>query len=195
MDKLRMPSLPASQASPPASAPAILPISYRPDNLPAIVSLEADAAIPRRVWEGWIPQHGAQKLRRPLTDGERRALERRRDELAPAVMGYHPERDLDRVALALAEMFGGFTSMRQTDAEAAAKIDSVARFLAVFPAWAIEKACTDIRAKGVMRDGTYDRRWPPNDAEIEHAVRYYTAFYELRFESAVKLLTAEVAEG
>jgi len=150
-----------------------------------------DLEIPRQVWSAWTPAVGEREVRRELTVEERGALERRRDELAPAVAPY-PDRDLDRVALALSDMFGGFTSMRQSDDEAVAKLDSVRRVLADFPAWAIEKASRSIQMNGVWRDGKFDRRWPPNDSEIVAAVRDEVRLYAATHRNVVALLNAPV---
>lgn len=153
-----------------------------------------DIDIPNAVWSSWIPEGGARQLRRALTTTERTALEQRRDELTPAVMGYQ-DHDLDRVAVAVSDMFGGYTSMRQTDAEAVAKLDSMRRVLAPFPAWAIEKACTNIQINGVWRDGKFDKRWPPNDSEVIDAVRSHVRLYADTHRIAIALLSAEVEKG
>lgn len=168
-------------------------VSYRSTNLPEVRDVRADIDIPNSAWCNWIPSDGPRQLRRPLTDEERGVLERRRDELAPAVAPYQ-EHDLDRVALALTDMFGGYTSMRQSDDEAVAKLDSVRRVLAPFPAWAIEKACNAIQTNGVWRDGKFDRRWPPNDSEIIAEVRDKLRLYGDQHQRAVALLAATVEE-
>jgi hypothetical protein len=166
-------------------------VSYRADNLPKILNRLTDVEIPKLVWSSWKPAVGGRRLVRALTDGERVALEARRNELEPAAAGYG-ERDRDRVVLAVADMFGGFTSMRQSDDEAASRLDGVIRLLTPFPAWAIEKACRGIQMNGVFRDGSFDRRWPPNDAEIVDAVRTEARLYADQHRSAVALLSAEV---
>lgn len=108
----------------------------------------------------------------------------------------HGGRDVDRVALALTDMFGGFPSMRQRDDSGmVAKVDSVRRLLSAFPAWAIEKACGRIRANGVCRDGKFDRQWPPSDAEIIDAVRSAVDLYADPLRSAIALLAAPVEES
>lgn len=134
------------------------------------------------------------QLRRAITEDERAALEARRDELAPALAGYAGTVERNRVALALTEMFGGYTSMRQTDEDAVGKVDSVMNLLREFPAWAIEKACRDIRRNGVWRDGKFDTRWPPNDSEIVAAVRDARRLIGDQYDSAVNLLAASVED-
>lgn len=166
-------------------------VSYRLTNLPAIRDGRADVEIPVSAWSNWTPEFGPKQLRRELTQEERGVLERRVNELAPALAPY-PDADLDRVALALTDMFSGYTSMRQSDDEAVAKLDSARRVLTPFPAWAIEKACEKIHTNGVWRDGKFDRRWPPNDSEVIAAVRDEVAHYEIRHRSAIRLLSATV---
>jgi hypothetical protein len=116
-------------------------------------------------------------------------------ELAPAVQPFG-EKDVNRVALALTDMFGGFPSMRQRDdAAVIARIDGARYVLAEFPAWAIEKACALIQANGVWRDGKFDRQWPPSDAEIVQEVRDKFRLYSDQYRSADALLKAEVDDG
>jgi len=113
-------------------------------------------------------------------------------ELAPAVQPFG-NRDVNRVALALTDMFGGFPSMRQRDdAAVLARIDGARHVLSEFPAWAIEKACSYIQANGVWRDGAFDRQWPPSDAEIVQEVRQKLRLYSDQYQSAVNLLAATV---
>ncbi len=134
------------------------------------------------------------QLRRPLTGDERAALEIRRNELDHA-LAPHGNRDVNRIALALTDMYGGFPSMRvRDDGSLVGRIDSVRRVLAAFPAWAIEKACRDIQINGVWRDGKFDQQWPPSDAEIVVAVRQALQFYGDQHDSAIALLEAKVEE-
>jgi len=116
------------------------------------------------------------------------------NELAPAVAPYG-RAEAPHVALALTDMYGGYTSMRQSGEEAEARVDSLLRLLAPYPAWAIQKACRDIQINGVWREGKFDRRWPPNDAEIIDAVRKEADLYVNIHRSAVALLSAEVEEA
>jgi hypothetical protein len=161
---------------------------------PRISNRLTDIEIPLAAWSAWLPADGARQLRRPLTDPERTALVARRDELALAVAPYHPA-ELDDVSLSLIEMYGGFTSMRQGEEDAAARVDSVGRMLAEYPGWAIKKACVAIRTNGVWRDGKFDRRWPPNDSEIIAEVRGHVRFYADQHRNAVALLAATVEEA
>lgn len=98
------------------------------------------------------------------------------------------------MVVAIANMFGGYTSMRQSDDEAVARIESVLRVLADFPAWSIEKTCKSIQMNGVWREGKFDRQWPPNDSEIVDAVRKEVRLYADCHRSAVALLDAKVEE-
>lgn len=163
------------------------------DRLPKISNRSTDVDIPRDVWSNWSPEAGARQLRRPLTPEEREALEARMREIAPVLHPYVPA-DLDHVSLAILDMFGGFTSMRQTGVEAAGKMDSVRRLLQPFPAWAVVKVCGHIQANGVWREGKFDRRWPPNDSEIVAALREELRHYDRTHRSAVALLSATVEE-
>ncbi len=165
------------------------------DPLPKILNRSTDVDIPRAAWAGWIPGDGApRQLRRALTAGERGALEARLSELAPAVAPFG-KREADRVALALADMYGGFTSMRQGGEDALARVEAVQRLLAPFPAWAVQKACGSIQMDGVWREGKFDRRWPPNDSEIVAAVRQELRLYKQSHDSASALLAADVEEA
>jgi hypothetical protein len=194
MEKLRAPRAETgSRALQPAYANASMPTpNFRTGvNLPRITDRIADLEIPRNAWSNWIPDFGERMLRRALRQDERAALEHRRDELAPAVVPYQ-DRDTDRVALALAEMFGSIPSMRHTGDEMVARVDGARRVLRPFPAWAIEKACATIQAKGVFRDGRYEKQWPPSDAEIADVVRDELRLYGDAYGSAVALLAAKV---
>jgi hypothetical protein len=126
-----------------------------------------------------------------LTERERFALERRRDELAPWVQ---PGGNAAETALALADMFASFRSMRQTGEEAVAQVEAATRALAEFPDWAVIKACRAIQQNGVWRDGAFDRQWPPNDSEIVKEARDKFRLYGDAHRSAVALLEAEVEE-
>lgn len=189
MEKLKMPSA----VSPPSPRGSGTPALLRTGPLPRISNRSTDVEIPRDVWSPWIPDAGARKITRPLTPGERQALEARRDELAPLADPYRPG-ETHAIAIALAEMFSGFTSMRQGAEEAVAKIESICHLLEEFPAWAILKACTGIRKNGVWRNGKFDKQWPPNDSELFDAVRQEARLYADQHRSAVALLAATVEE-
>jgi hypothetical protein len=126
-----------------------------------------------------------------LTPEETKQLMVRRDELAPMVAPFDRSEQA-KVVLALSDMFGGFTSMRQGGDEAAARLGAVTRVLSEFPAWAIEKACRSIQANGVWRNGAFDRQWPPSDAEIAKEVRDQARLYADPHQSVTELLAAEV---
>jgi len=92
-------------------------------------------------------------------------------------------------------MLGSFRSLAgQSDEQLAGTVDGILRVLAPFPYWAIEKACTSIQINGVMRDGRYDRKWPPNDSEVVAEVRDKLRLYRDQFDSADALLNAKVAK-
>jgi hypothetical protein len=160
--------------------------------MPPVANRLTDVEIPRSAWSAWKEDGKPRQLRRWLSMTEVMHLQERRDELAPAVAPYDP-RESDRVALALTDMYGGYPSMgSRGDQSVAGRVEAVRRAVAAFPCWAIEKACQSIHANGVWRDGAYDRKWPPTDAEIVEAVRSETRLYSDRYNSAVDLLNAEV---
>jgi hypothetical protein len=161
--------------------------------LPRISNRLTDIEIPRSAWSTWREEGKSCQLRRALTSDEIAALETRRDELAPFVAPFAMS-EIDKVSLALADMFNGFRSMRQSGDEAVAIIESAVRLLAEFPAWAIEKACLSIRKNGVWRDGRFDRQWPPSDAELVGDVRKEVRFYSDQHRSAAALLDATVED-
>jgi hypothetical protein len=194
MEKLQIPSV-GTRALAPVSGKQLQQRSgLTSTNLPAVSNRLTDVDIPRSAWSHWRKVGKARQLRRPLTENECTALEIRRMELVPAVQPFG-ERDVNRVALALTDMFGGFPSMRQRDdAAVVARIDGARHVLAEFPAWAIEKACAYMQANGVWRDGKFDRQWPPSDAEIVQEVRQKLRLYSDQHQSAVDLLSATVEE-
>lgn len=151
-----------------------------------------DVELPRSVLSSWREDGKPRASRRALAADERRALEARRDELLPAVEP-HGSRDVDRVAAAIAGMYGGFPSMRQQGDDAVvSRLDAARRALAPFPAWAIESACSAIQRNGVWRDGKLDRRWPPSDAEIAQQVRQELRLYSDTLRRVVEVLEAQV---
>ena len=168
--------------------------SGAPLKLPPVTVPYPDSSIPRSAWSPWKEAGKPRQLRRPLAPRERGALERRQRELAPAVEPYR-DSERDRVALALLDMYGGYPSMgSRGDPAAAGRVDSAARVLAEFPAWAIERACQKIHVNGVWRDGAFDRRWPPNDSELVEAVRIEARVYTETYRNVMALLEAAVED-
>ena len=160
--------------------------------MPAVRNRFTDVEIPLSAWSAWKEHGKPQQLRRPLTERERGALELRCMELEPAVAPFD-RADIDRIALALGDMYSGYPSMgSRGDQSIAGRIDVVSRLLAEFPRWAIEKGCQSIHANGVWRDGVFDRKWPPTDAEIVNTVRTEARLYTDSYQSAVALLSADV---
>lgn len=168
--------------------------------MPTVVNRETDGAIPSRLFCNWIEAGKARQVRRALTGDERRALEERRDEIAPALWPFNRDSDGDRVALSLVEMYGGFPSMRGGEDDATGRVDAAMNILAEWPAWAIQKACAAIRRNGVWRrdrngDFKFDRQWPPSEAELVDAVRKEAALYRDTYDRCVALLTATVEDS
>lgn len=166
--------------------------------LPPVLNRLTDVLIPNSAFASWIEAGKSRQLRRPLTDRERFDLERRRDELAPALAPFGAD-ETDLVAVAILDMFGGFTSMRGGEDDAAARVDSMLRLLDDQPAWAIQKACMAIRRNGVWRrdrngEFKFDRQWPPSESELVDAVRKEAALYRDTHDRCVALLTATVEE-
>lgn len=122
----------------------------------------------------WRGTDGSIEIARALTDAERAELRKRADDLAPALVPFDRERpgDVDRVAAAAANMYGGFPSMRAEGADATARIDSLMNSLVRngLPTWAIEQACRSIQDDGYERtDGKKtwtERQWAPSDSEV-----------------------------
>lgn len=162
-----------------------------PTKMPPITDRTVDIEITRNAWSAWTEAGKPRQLRRPLTDGERSAVLRRANELAPVMAPYRPT-ETDRVTLALIEMLSGFRSVRGDEVDAVATADNLRRVLAEYPAWAIENACQEIRRDGVWRDGRFDRQWPPSDPELIDAVRKVARLYGDQYQNAVALLAAEV---
>jgi hypothetical protein len=186
--------LAASPASQLSSGGRSLTTSGAPLKLPPVTVPYPDFSIPRSAWSSWKEAGKPRQLRRPLAPRERGALERRQRELAPAVEPYR-DSERDRVALALLDMYGGYPTMgSRGDPAAAGRVDSAARVLAEFPAWAIERACQKIHVNGVWRDGAFDRRWPPSDSELVEAVRIEARVYTYPYRNVMALLEAAVED-
>jgi hypothetical protein len=139
-----------------------------------------------------------------MTDAERRVIAARCAALAPALIPYvRGERadDDDRIAAALAAMFGSFRSMRQQGENAVATIHCTMHALSRrrVPVWAIEEACLAIQSNGYERrerDRTWmERAWPPSDAEICASVEAVVRPYREAYHNGRALLTAPVEEN
>lgn len=167
-------------------------VSYHSTNLPHTVVYRIDVELERAL-VSFRPSTGGVLIRRALTDDERGLLDRRARELEDCLRPVSGADEEDRVALALMEMFGSFSSMRHSEQEALAKIDTVRRFLAAFPAWAIEKACSHIRWHGVVRkDGTRDKQWPPTDSELVSEVEQEVKHRRMMLDQARAMLEAKI---
>jgi hypothetical protein len=143
------------------------------------------------VFSSWREDGKPRGLRRELTNDERAVILRRRDELEPAVAPYQPG-EVNLVAMALAEMFDGFPSMRQSESEAAARIDVMRNLLKQYPLWAIQRTCRNIQERGYERDGKIERHWPPADSEVVGMVQAQVDLYAGTLRSAVALLEGKV---
>jgi hypothetical protein len=178
---------------------------WRRDSVPATLDFvvpperdqTADVAIPARVVASWIPSSGRRQLRRALHSSERAVLERRASDLRIALAPYARPAQDDRVAAAIAELFGAYRSMRERGDDVVARVDSAMRLLRRFPAWAIETACVTIRRNGykVAEKGQTrtERHWPPSDPEICGIVESVTASRAAALAGAVDLLDAPIS--
>lgn len=175
--------------------------SYRPDNLPAkystaqkpaLIDHAADYDIPR-LWCRFDVYRKPLAIFRALTEGERRMLARRRDELAPGCEPFTPS-EQDRAIAAMGAMLNGFRSMRRDDDDvAAASLHGLRRVLAPYPLWAIEQGCLAIQGGDAWLDGEkLSRKYPPNDAEIRSVIAEIVRPYSDKRDAAVLLLAAPV---
>lgn len=166
----------------------------RQTNLLAYNQPQTDLEIPRDLWSSWKEEGKPRMIRRLLTDEERSLVAGRRDELAPWLMSFHPaeRREID---LALTEMFSGFSSGRDV-LDTAARIETLLRKLADYPAWAIQRAADRIGTRGYQRqDGervVTERHWPPSDPELVLVIDDELKLYQGAYNAAIALLAAPV---
>jgi hypothetical protein len=157
------------------------------EQLPTVFDREADRAIPDRVL-AWVSSDGTAEIRRPLTDAERGALERRAGDLRRALV---PWSNADRRQLEgeLALMLGGYTSMQRLDDVAAQGL--VAQYLQLTrdrPFWAVVQVCRKIRTG----DAGIPTQYCPNEAEFNTLLRRLVQPYERQLLQARRLLDAKV---
>lgn len=152
--------------------------------------------IPNRLWSGFIPKDGPRTLQRAPTDEERATLQRRAAALAPAMLPFQRPEEDDRVAVAIADLYGSYRSMTERGENALARVRAASNALADMPAWAIEEACLDIRRRGyeVIEDGRsrLEQHWPPSDPEIHAVVAKAVTQRRSALASARALLAAPV---
>jgi hypothetical protein len=182
-------------ASPQSCAPTILPTDRKTDSAPALVDWPADYEIPRRLWSPWKPENGKRSVVRAMGADERAIIERRAAQLGASCGAFSPHEE-DRAIAAISSMLGGFRSLRQDEAEAAAILDGLRRVLAPFPLWAIERGCLLIQSGEAIIDGKrQDRRFPPNDSEIAGVITEIVRPYRRALESAQAFLSAPIETG
>lgn len=133
----------------------------------------------------WTGDDRSVDLVRELTAEERSALKARKAALE-ACLSPHGEsdRDVKAVKAALAAMFSGFRSMRQTGQSVDDTIEITRNILREFPAWAISIVCLSV-ARG---DSRLDRHWPPSDAELCDLCRAAVCPRQRQLENARRLL-------
>lgn len=158
--------------------------------------MQTDRTIPDSTWAGFTASGEPRMLRRALTSEERRLLEWRAASLRPHLSGYARPGEDDIVTEALAKMFGSFTSMREEGAAAIAKINTTKGVLEEFPAWGIVETCASIQIRGytTLKDGIAitERRWPPSDPDLHHAVEVHVRTRADALRYAERLLEAKV---
>lgn len=165
-------------------------------SLPAVFVMQTDRTIPDSTWAGFTASGERRKLRRPLTPEERRLLEWRVASLRPHLAGFARPGDEDAVIEALAGMFGSFSSMRDVEGAAVSRLASTMVLLEEFPAWGIIETCASIRMRGytTLKDGVpiTERRWPPSDPDLHHAVAAHVQPRAMALRNAEQLLAAPV---
>jgi hypothetical protein len=162
----------------------------QPSKLPTVFDLEADQALPNRVYSAWTPTGGVKHLRRPLLIHERRLMAERVQDLRRAVVPY-TEAQKDVVAAAIADMLGGFRSMRQSGDAVIATVASVLFAVEHLPPWAIVQGCEAIR----QHRAGLKAEWAPNDTEIVAVCRRFVEPYATRLRNAEALLKAPVDDA
>lgn len=182
-----MPAVMANIEAARTSLPAVSVSSEKPAQRPALVNRDTDLEIPQRVFGAWTPEGGHRELRRPLTDVERAAVQRRKIELSDGLRAFG---DLERglVDGALSVMLGGFRSMRQMGENAESIVTVLMHVLREFPCWAIGRACDMI----VSGEAALDPTWPPNDAQVYQLVAGIVSPYRKTLTLVEGLLAAPV---
>lgn len=165
----------------------------RDAQLPDPYDLECDVEIPRRVFSAWVPAVGPREIIRPLSLTERARLVNRSMALRNALAPYQPT-ERNAVGKAISAMLGGYRSMRQEGTAVLATVESIARFLAEFPPWAIERGCMAIRYGEVDLDPPLNPAFPPNDNQIRAVVKGLVRDYQKSLATAEALLAATVEQ-
>ncbi len=108
------------------------------------------------------PETGSASLRRDLTRPEKAALGGRADELKLALRPIsQASEEMRRAAEALAQLFLGFPSMRNVDAQA--MITAYVQHMSDMPLFAVRAACDDV-VKGKVKG--LDPDWPPTSVRL-----------------------------
>lgn len=171
--------------------PARRRIKFTKDTAPPNYEPYADRQIPDKVWCHWTDDGKPRMLTRQLTQTERVVIERRAIQLEAAILPFH-ESETDDVAIALADLFGSYTSSRQKGDDVLAKVASCIQVLAEFPAWAIEATCMNIRKTGYRVDGRLEQTFAPSDAQLFGAVEEFLSLRKKHAQAARALLEASV---
>jgi hypothetical protein len=157
------------------------------DGLPVAFDRDVDQNIPRAVLTAWKPDGRPRPLQRPLTVGERGAVEARAAALEIALMPFtHEQKPM--VEANVGAMFNGFRAMRQQGDDIEFSATITLGVLRDFPAWAIERGCLKIARHEVGLDA----RYAPNDGQIADVVREVARPYRQAFTQASALLAGSV---
>lgn len=157
---------------------------------PTLPGLRPDTEAKRLVEElvAFWPENGKPELRRAITVSDKRALEKRMKELNSLLRPTaEASEDRKRAAQAIAQMFTGFPSMRNADAQGL-----TAAYLAILedqPIFAITAACKDV-AQGKVE--AIDPDWPPSSGRVHEQARQHAAAPLLELIRIKKTIDGEV---
>lgn len=157
---------------------------------PTLPGLRPDVEAKRLVDElvAFWPENGKPELRRAITVSDKRALEKRVKELHGLLRPtFEASEERKRAAQAIAQMFTGFPSMRNADAQGL-----TAAYLAILedqPLFAIVAACKDV-AQGKVE--SLDVDWPPSSGRVHEQARKHAGGPTLELIRIRKTLDGEV---
>jgi hypothetical protein len=163
-----------------------LPVVHE-DKPPARFVRAIDRDIPERVVMFW-QDDGTPVLRRPFSGDENSALQQRRSELLNTLTPW-PETRRDPLLAKISGMLGGFPTNQRHDPETALVI--AAGYLWVVrerPAWAIIRACHDIREG----QAGFNREFPPSEAQFNWYIGRLVEQYEQMLRQTELLLSAKI---
>lgn len=138
----------------------------------------------------WPDDGSPVALRRELTKDERRSLAARRLELDRVLRPVRAaSEDMKRAAECIAQLFLGFPSMRNIDAQG--MVTAYVQHMSHLPLYAIRAACEDVtkgRVKGLDPD------WPPTSVRLVEVANPHVAPQEEEITTITKALAGKVPE-